>query len=88
MQMIVRYPSGRLADCVLLAANNELMRIVVRRRNETLELRLSGEDWISEKGELIEIASLVTSREMQGAGRGPAPASAAAPKVLRAGAAH
>ncbi|MBZ5620990.1 MAG: hypothetical protein LAQ69_20025 [Acidobacteriia bacterium] len=55
MQMILRYPSGRLVDGILLAAGLERMRIVVRRVNETMELRLENGHWVSEKGDRIEV---------------------------------
>ena len=53
--MILRYPSGRLVDGILLAAGPECLRIVVRRLNETMELRLTGGHWVSGNGARIEL---------------------------------
>jgi hypothetical protein len=58
--MILRYPSGRCVDGILLAAGTDRMRVVVRRLNETIELRLREGRWISERGERIEIDGWLT----------------------------
>jgi len=55
MHMILRYPSGRRVDGILLAASADRMRIVVRRLNETIELRLTEGQWISEHGKRLEV---------------------------------
>ena len=60
MHLILRYPSGRLADGILLAAGSDCLRIVVRRLNETVELRLTEDQWISDEGERIEIDGWLT----------------------------
>jgi hypothetical protein len=53
--MILRYPSGRRGDGILLAAGRDRLRIVVRRLNETIELCLTGGQWTSEQGDHIEV---------------------------------
>jgi hypothetical protein len=58
--MILRYPSGRRVDAILLAASPDRLRIVVRRLNETLELRLTQGEWVSEHGERIEVEGWLT----------------------------
>ncbi|HLK62010.1 MAG TPA: hypothetical protein VKU19_01125 [Bryobacteraceae bacterium] len=55
MHLILRYPSGRLADGVLLAAGPSRLRIVVKRLNETIELHLTQGEWVSDRGERIGI---------------------------------
>ena len=40
---------------ILLAAGADRLRIVVRRLNETIELRLTEGQWISEGGDRIEM---------------------------------
>lgn len=55
MHMILRYPSGRRVDGILLAAGADRLRIVVRRLNETIELRLTEGQWISDRGDRIEV---------------------------------
>ncbi len=72
MHMTLRYSNGRMADCILLAANHNTMRIVVRGGNETVELRLSGENWVSETGEQVEIVFVAAcSPTIPGAGLPP-----------------
>ena len=60
MHLILRYPSGRLADAILLAAATDRVRIVVRRLNETIELHLTDGQWFSEGGEAIQIEGWLT----------------------------
>jgi hypothetical protein len=55
MHLILRYPSGRRVDGLLLAAGSDLLRIVVRRINETIELRLRDGQWFSEQEDIIEV---------------------------------
>jgi len=55
MYLILRYPSGRLADAILLAAGPDRMRVVVKRLNETLELHRTDGQWFSDTGEKVSI---------------------------------
>ena len=59
MHMTLRFPTGRRAEAILLAAGPDRLRIVLRRRSDTYELRLAGGEWISERGERIEVESLI-----------------------------
>jgi hypothetical protein len=59
MHMILRYPSGRLVDGILLAIGPGRMRFVVKRRNETLELCFKDGQWMAENGEHIELEALL-----------------------------
>ena len=68
MLMIVRYPSGRRVEGILLAASSDRMRIVVARLNETLELRLEQGQWTSEDGDPIEIDGCLTDGSTTAAG--------------------
>jgi len=61
MHMILRYPSGRRVDGILLAAGPDRLRIVVRRLNETIELRLTEGRWTSEGGDRIEVDGWLTA---------------------------
>jgi hypothetical protein len=63
MHLILRYPSGRLVDGLLLAVGSDRMRIVVRRFNETMELRLAEDHWVSERGERIEVEGWLTDTD-------------------------
>jgi hypothetical protein len=55
VHLILRYPSGRLIDGILLAATVDRLRIVVKRLNETIELHMAQGKWVSERGERVEI---------------------------------
>ena len=60
MHMILRYPSGRLVDGILLAVGPELLRFVVKRRNETMELQLKEGHWTAENGDRVELECMLT----------------------------
>ena len=60
MHMILRYPSGRLVDGILLAAGPGRLRFVVKRRNETMELTLKEGHWTAENGDHMELEALLT----------------------------
>ena len=60
MHAIMRYPSGRRVEAIVLAADSERMRIVLRRTNETIELRQVDGNWFGESGETLEIEALVS----------------------------
>jgi hypothetical protein len=59
MHMIIRYPTGRRAEALLLSASENRMRIVLRRLNETREVRLISGHWTDESGDQIEIEAIV-----------------------------
>jgi hypothetical protein len=61
MHMILRYPSGRRVDGILLAAGVDRLRLVVRRLNETMELRLTEGQWTSERGDRIEVEGWIAA---------------------------
>jgi hypothetical protein len=55
MHLILRYPSGRLVDGILLAAGPDRLRVVVRRLNETMELVLTEGQWTTDRGDRVEV---------------------------------
>ena len=61
MFMTLSYPKGRRVDGVLLAAGRDRMRLAVRGRNETIELRMQEGRWISENGVQVELESIIWS---------------------------
>jgi len=63
MHMILSYESGKRTEGILLAVSVGRLRVVVRRLNDTLELRLTGGRWISEDGSHVEIESLICDDE-------------------------
>jgi hypothetical protein len=58
MHMIVRYPSGRRADALMLAGTPETMRIILHHRNESLELRKRDGYWLSDAGKRLVIEAV------------------------------
>jgi hypothetical protein len=56
MHTILQYPNGRRADGIILSASQDIMRVVVRRSADTVELRRVGGVWTSEDGSRIEFA--------------------------------
>jgi hypothetical protein len=60
MYMILRYANGRREEAVLLRATRERMKVIVRDREDTLELNLIGTQWISESGSAVEIESIIS----------------------------
>ncbi len=59
MHMILRYPTGRRVDAILLSATSERIRAAVKYQGDTVEFRLVGNRWVSEQGTAIEIESLI-----------------------------
>ncbi len=60
MHMILRYPSGRRVDGLLLAAGPETLRVVVQRLNETIELHLTNGQWTTEDGNTVTVDGWMT----------------------------
>jgi hypothetical protein len=63
MHMILSYETGKRTEGILLAVSPGRMRVVVRERNDTVELSLIGDRWISEDGDHVEIESLIADGE-------------------------
>ena len=63
MYMILCYPTGQRVDSVLLATGRDRMRLAVRGRNETIELRLEQGHWTSEDGVQVELESVIWNGE-------------------------
>lgn len=63
MHVILSYESGKRTEGILLAVSTGRLRIVARKLNDTLELRLTGGRWISEDGSHVEIESLISDGE-------------------------
>jgi hypothetical protein len=58
MHTILLYPNGRRADGIILSASYDLMRVVLKRNSDTVELRRVGGVWTSEDGSRIEFELL------------------------------
>lgn len=60
MHLILSYATGRRAEGILLAVSPGRMRIVVKRLNDTIELRQDEGQWFSDDGEPVEIESWIS----------------------------
>ena len=59
MRMMIRYHSGLRVEAILLAANSERMRVVIKAQRDAAELRRGDSGWLTEDGEAIEIEALI-----------------------------
>jgi hypothetical protein len=59
MHTILLYTNGRRAEGIILSASRDIMRVVVKRTADTVELRRVGGFWTREDGSRIEFESLV-----------------------------
>ena len=51
--MLIRYRNGLLLEANVLSLIGGLMRVAVKNSDDTLELRLIGETWVDETGEIV-----------------------------------
>jgi hypothetical protein len=61
MRLILRYPNGMRAEALLLAREDDLLRIIMRGFEETLELRLHEGEWHDEQGQRVSIEAMLCS---------------------------
>ena len=59
MRMMIRYQSGLRAEAVLLAANNDRMRVAIGSQRDTVELHKVDSGWRTQRGAAIEIEALI-----------------------------
>jgi hypothetical protein len=59
MHTILLYTNGRRAEGIILSASEDIMRVVVKRSADTVELRRAGGVWTSENGSRIEFEALL-----------------------------
>ena len=58
MRMMIRYQNDLRVQGVLLAANNERMRIAIASQRDTVEVHKLGDCWYTEQGVEVEIEAL------------------------------
>jgi hypothetical protein len=58
MHLILRYPNGRRLEALLLKRGEDEMRVVLRGRNETLELQVIAGRWFTQSGERVSIEAI------------------------------
>lgn len=60
MYLLIRYPVGIIVQAVVLARGRNRMRVAASGFPDTIELRLSGSQWLTETGEPIELDFLMS----------------------------
>ena len=63
MYLLLRNGNGRIVEGALLAAGRDMMRVALRGRGDTLELRFSNVAWISGNEERFEIEALTAATD-------------------------
>ena len=59
MYIVIVLPGGRQVDALLLSASPERLRALVRGRADTAEFQRIEGQWISERGERVELGALL-----------------------------
>jgi hypothetical protein len=63
MYLLLRNHTGRIVEAALLAAGRNVIRVALRGRGDTLELRSSDDGWISGDDERFEIEALTAGTD-------------------------
>jgi hypothetical protein len=63
MHLTISYFDGRRVEAIVLAVSADRMRISIPGCDDATELRMAGDFWISEAGEVIEIESMVVGAD-------------------------
>jgi hypothetical protein len=59
MYTMLMFPGGRHADALLLSVSEGFLRLAVSGRPDAFELRKSGDAWVSEAGDRVELGAWV-----------------------------
>jgi hypothetical protein len=68
MHLILRYSNGRRAEALLLSMTSETMRVILHRRDETLEFRLVAGRWIGDDGTRVSVEAMIPAGIVETAG--------------------
>lgn len=60
MYILLRLSNGRLMEGVLLALEENRMRVAVRGNSETIDFQFAGSCWLGDNGDSVQIESIVT----------------------------
>ncbi len=63
MYALLKNNNGRIVEGVLLAASPRTLRVAMRGVGDILELHLSDDGWVSDRGENYEIEALTAAVE-------------------------
>ena len=70
MHLILRYANGHRTDALALVMTTEMMRVVMRRSNETIEFRRISDRWVGDNGTRVSIDAIVSAALQPAANRG------------------
>ena len=59
MYTVIVFPGGRRCDALLLSAWPERLRVVVRGRSDTVELRIIEGRWMSDSEVCVEVGAIL-----------------------------
>jgi hypothetical protein len=63
MYMLIRFPVGIIVEAVVLARGRNQMRVAAAGFPDAIELRRSGEQWLAETREPVEIDFLMSNAQ-------------------------
>ncbi|HLK51602.1 MAG TPA: hypothetical protein VKT49_25855 [Bryobacteraceae bacterium] len=63
MHLIIAYHDGRREEAIVLSASRDRLRISIPGGDDTIELSMDRDAWITETGERVEIESLIRTEE-------------------------
>jgi hypothetical protein len=68
MHLILRYNNGRTADALLLTMTADVMRVILRLANDTVEFRRLDGHWCGDDGTQVTIEAMLPAGAVQAAG--------------------
>jgi hypothetical protein len=68
MHLILRYTNGHRADALLLTMTPDTMRVVLHRRNDTVEYRRISDRWAGDDGSRVSIEAMLAAAAVRPAG--------------------
>ena len=60
MHTVLILAGGRRVDALLLSASPDCLRVAIPGRGDLVDLHCLGDGWISERGDRVEIAALIS----------------------------
>ena len=65
MHLILRYANGRRADALLLTMTGDAMRVVLRRRHDTVEFHRVASRWLGDDGSRVSIEAMLPAGRVE-----------------------
>jgi hypothetical protein len=77
MYLLIRYPVGIIVEGVVLAKGKNRMRVAAAGFPDTIELKRSGEQWLTEASQPVEFDFLMSNAQPGESVSSPRPAALA-----------